>query len=85
MGEKVAAPAGESIEIKIRARCPGDIARLEVCRNGKFIYQNEPETRTPNLTFVDTAPESGRSYYYVRVIQADEEIAWSSPVWFGTD
>ncbi len=85
MGEKVAGPAGDRVEVKIRARCPGDIDRIEVCRNGKFIYLNQPENRNADLTFVDTAPESGRSYYYVRVIQADDEIAWSSPVWFGTD
>jgi len=35
------------------------------------------------VTFVDCDPVEGRSYYYVRVIQKDEEIAWTSPVWFG--
>ena len=29
----------------------------------------------------DTDPINGPSYYYARVIQTDEEIAWSSPVW----
>ena len=43
----------------------------------------QPAGREAELTFVDTAPEEGRSYYYVRVILKDEEIAWSSPVWFG--
>jgi hypothetical protein len=37
------------------------------------------------LTFVDRNPLPGRSYYYVRVVQEDEELAWSSPVWFGSD
>jgi hypothetical protein len=32
---------------------------------------------------VDTAPLAGKSYYYVRVVQKDEEMAWSSPVWLG--
>jgi hypothetical protein len=27
-------------------------------------------------------PESGdANYYYVRVLQADGEMAWSSPIW----
>ena len=34
---------------------------------------------------IDREPLPGRSYYYVRVIQKDEEIAWSSPVWFGAE
>ena len=39
----------------------------------------------PDIRFTDAAAEAGESYYYVRVIQADEEIAWSSPVWFGAE
>jgi len=83
MGEKVAAPAGKSVEVKIVARCPADIDRVEVCRNNRFIYTSNPDGRQANLTYVDREPLDGRSYYYVRVIQKDEEIAWSSPVWFG--
>jgi len=83
MGEKVAAPAGKAVEVKIRARCPADIKSIEVCRNNKFIYTTSPKGRQAELTFVDRDPLPGRSYYYVRVIQADGEIAWSSPVWFG--
>jgi hypothetical protein len=83
MGEKIHAPAGKSVELKIAARCPGDIDRIEVCRNNRFIYTTSPKGRDAELTFVDREPLAGRSYYYVRVIQQDEEIAWSSPVWFG--
>lgn len=83
MGEKVAAPAGDQVEVKIRVLCPGEIARVEVCRNNEFVYLNEPASREADLTFLDTAPLKGRSYYYVRVIQKDDEIGWSSPVWLG--
>jgi len=83
MGEKTAEPAGEQVEVKIHVRSPAEIAKIEVCRNNKFIYLNEPGAAQAELTFIDTAPEKGRSYYYVRVIQKDDEIAWSSPVWFG--
>ena len=83
MGEKIAGPPGKSVEVKIAARCPRDIGRIEVCRNGKFIHKATPKGREASISFVDKAPLPGRSYYYVRVIQKDEEIAWSSPVWFG--
>ncbi len=83
MGEKIAAPDGKPVEVKIRVRCPAEIDRVEVCRSNEFIYCKEPAARTADLTFVDTKPLDGRSYYYVRVVQKDEEIAWSSPVWLG--
>jgi hypothetical protein len=83
MGEKTAAPAGKSVEVKIRTRCPAEIERIEVCRNNRFIYTNRPTGREAELVFVDREPLPGRSYYYVRVIQKDNEMAWSSPVWFG--
>jgi len=85
MGEKVGAPAGRSVEVKIHTRCPGPIERIEVCRNNRFIYANNPTGRESEITFIDREPLKGRSYYYVRVIQEDEEIAWSSPVWLGAE
>ncbi len=83
MGEKVQQPAAGSVEVVIRARCPGRIARIDVCRNNQFVYTKTPDGNEAQLTFVDRQPVGGRSYYYVRVIQEDEEIAWTSPVWFG--
>jgi len=83
MGEKTADPAGRSVEVAIRTQCPGDIDRIEVCRNNVFLYTSEPGGRAADLVFVDREPLAGRSYYYVRVVQKDGEIAWSSPVWFG--
>lgn len=84
MGEKIAEPAAGPVTVEIVARCPGDIDRVEVCRNNRFVYTKKPQGQEAELTFVDREPLAGRSYYYVRVIQKDEEIAWSSPVWFGT-
>ena len=85
MGEKVAAPAAKSVEVKISVRCPAPIGRVEICRNNRFIYTHQPkaDAKAAELSFTDRRPLPGRSYYYVRVVQKDEEIAWSSPVWFG--
>lgn len=81
MGEKITAPAGKAVNVTIRTRCPGEIERVEVCRNNRFVYTKAPDGREAELTFTDQRPLEGRSYYYVRVIQKDQEIAWSSPVW----
>jgi len=85
MGEKVATPAGESVRVDIRVRCPMEIDRVEVCRNNRFVYTREIDGKNAEFTFVDREPVEGRSWYYVRVLQEDEEIAWSSPVWFGAE
>jgi hypothetical protein len=34
-----------------------------------------------DLTYVDERPVAGESYYYVRVQQANGQMAWSSPIW----
>ena len=83
MGEKIAAAAGKPVEVRVRARCPGDIERIEVCRNNQYIYTVRPPGRSAEFTYVDNSPLDGYAYYYVRVIQADKEIAWSSPVFLG--
>ena len=85
MGEKVSTPAPETVKIEISARCPAEIDRIEVCRNNQFIYTTSPDGSEADVTFVDRDPLEGRSYYYVRLIQKDEEIAWASPVWFGAE
>lgn len=84
MGEKLTSQPGKSVEVAIRADCPGEIDRIEVCRNNQFVYINRPEgKKAEHLTFTDRQPLEGFSYYYVRLIQRNEEIAWTSPVWFG--
>ncbi len=83
MGEKIPAAGGKPVRVEVRASCPGEIARVEVCRNNQFIYAPEVTGKDCDITFVDNDPPAGPCYYYVRVIQKDEEIAWSSPVWLG--
>jgi hypothetical protein len=68
--------------VKIHAAGPTDIDRVEVCCNNRFLYVNRPQSTQCDLSFVDLHPPAQRSYYYVRVVLKDEEMAWSSPVWF---
>ena len=85
MGEKLPASDGKPVEVKVSARCPGDIDRIEICRNNQFVYTHKPDGRNSEFAFVDTAPVRGYGFYYVRVIQKDGEMAWSSPVWMGAE
>jgi hypothetical protein len=58
-----------------------DIASVEIIKDGRFIYRTEPGSSTAEFDYSDTAAAPGQSWYYVRVIQKDRNLAWSSPVW----
>ncbi len=80
MGE-VAPRTDDSVTVVARVRCPRPIQSVEICRNNEFVYSASPVGTEANIEFVDQAPVQGSSYYYLRVIQEDGEIGWSSPVW----
>jgi hypothetical protein len=71
--------------IRLTAKIMGTdlVKRVELIRNGKFIYSQEPNAKDYNLEYSDQTPPQGRSYYYVRVEQLDRNLAWSSPIWVG--
>ena len=58
-----------------------EIARIEVVRDGE-VAQSIPGTGADQLVdWPDAAPASGRHWYLLKVIQKDDETAWTSPVW----
>ena len=71
--------------IRLTAKIMGTdiLQRVELIRNGKFVYSQEPNAKDFNLEYADQNPPAGRSYYYVRVQQLDRNLAWSSPIWVG--
>lgn len=83
MGEIGPPPDGKPVRIHVRADCPQPIKSIDVCRNGRFIVSRPGEGKRCDITLVDESPPRRPTYYYVRIIQQDDEIAWSSPVWLG--
>lgn len=59
---------------------PGPLTRVEIVRDGEYVYSREAEGPTLRLVWEDNAAVAG-SYYYVRATMADGELAWSSPIW----
>jgi hypothetical protein len=85
-GEEWSEPVSRPIRIDARVEAPDHILRIDVVKDGKFVYTARPNARTARLQFRDTEVKPGRSYYYVRVFQrdtenpgGDPEIAWASP------
>ncbi len=62
------------------------IQEVAIVRDGAVIHTLNPRTQKVRFGCLDNA-FPGKSYYYLRVIQADKEEhgnpshAWSSPIW----
>jgi len=80
MGDEITA-AKSPPPATIRVRGTNELARIDLIRNDKFIYNANPAGARAELVFRDTSAPKGTSYYYVRVQQEDGQIAWSSPIW----
>jgi hypothetical protein len=72
--------------LRISARAPDLIRRIDVVRDGQFIWTQSPNAREFRADFRDNTPRRGGTYYYVRLFQrdaenpdGDPEIAWASP------
>ncbi|EPP35362.1 hypothetical protein CP10139811_0996 [Chlamydia ibidis] len=65
---------------------------VEIIRNGKVLHTFYPDSNNLDYEFDDMAPlaeitledPNGKSpfvFYYLRVTQVDQSMAWSSPIW----
>jgi hypothetical protein len=70
---------GVRLSIKVIGSTP--IRQIDIVRSNQFIDSRQPMTPEASFSYIDNQPLSGESYYYVRVIQVDEQMAWSSPIW----
>lgn len=68
-------------QLIIYAQGTNAIKQVDIVKDKTFIYSQRPQSKTTRFTFTDTSKGSGESWYYVRVLQEDGQIAWSSPVW----
>ncbi len=81
MGDIVPAAANVDPRLMVRVIGTGTIKQIDVIRNHAFIYTTRPGTRQANFDYVDRQSPAGESWYYVRVMQEDGQMAWSSPIW----
>jgi hypothetical protein len=81
MGDAIQAAAPPAIHVKVMGTAP--IESVEIIKDGKFVYRTEPNAANAEFDFSDAGgiAASGESWYYVRVMQKDRQMAWSSPIW----
>ncbi|MBK5293410.1 MAG: hypothetical protein JJE04_17270, partial [Acidobacteriia bacterium] len=78
-GSIVKGSGSPKLLVSVRGTKP--IRQIDIIRNNQFIHAVHPLLQDASFTFTDTQPLDKESYYYVRVQQVDEQVAWSSPVW----
>jgi hypothetical protein len=82
-GDIVQNPGPFKLWIKVIGTAP--IRQVDLIKNNTFIHNRQPLEKEISFSFVDNQAGPGENYYYVRVIQADDQMAWSSPIWVRTN
>lgn len=80
MGDTFTTPEKPTLRIVAHGTAP--IAKLHVIRDNKYVFTTEPNQQRIELRYNDDSARPGEThYYYVRVEQADGNLAWASPMW----
>jgi hypothetical protein len=82
MGDKEKRPQGP-IKFRIKALALRDIDEMVIFRNNEIIHRVEPKRKEFDLNWMDKEPlAADLLWYYARIHAQDDELAWSSPIWF---
>jgi hypothetical protein len=79
MGEEFKTNAPPSLKITAIGTQP--LAQVDIIKDSKVVHTVKPGKAEYQGEWTDPEPNAGVHYYYVRVQQADEELAWGSPLW----
>jgi hypothetical protein len=79
MGDEM--KTGQAPALDVRVIGTGPLARVRILRDSDVVETIKPEGREYKGTWTDPKPAVGKRYYYVRVEQADGQLAWGSPLW----
>jgi hypothetical protein len=79
MGDSFESTAAPKLSVKVLGTSA--LESVEIIKDGKFVYQTRPSGDTVEFDYTDTAAAAGQSWHYVRVMQKDRNMAWSSPIW----
>jgi hypothetical protein len=79
MGDDFPTITPPSLEIYIRGTKP--LAQVDILRDSTVVETLKPGQVEYRGQWTDPKPLSRVHYYYVRVRQLDDELAWGSPMW----
>ncbi len=79
MGDEFKSAGAPTLQVVVHGTAP--VATVDILRDGEVVETLKPEKIEFRGTWTDPKPTAGVHYYYVRVQQADGELAWASPMW----
>jgi hypothetical protein len=87
MGREIPMREGEPVELGVRVAGLTELSSVEIVKGHigdvtplPAVHTMIPASEICDFTWTDPEPPSD-CFYYVRVTQTDEEMAWSSPIW----
>lgn len=83
MGNELQGRAGEPLSIDVAVRGTARIRHIDVLKDNVEIVTQPGDSPTAQLHLTDVEEEGfrGTRWYYVRITQDDDHMAWSSPIW----
>jgi hypothetical protein len=80
MGSEYRTKSAPTIMVDVVGTAP--VARVEIKKDGKVVFTQKPGKTALHFEWKDPDFQADRSrYYYVRIVQEDNEEAISSPIW----
>lgn len=71
----------DSFRLYVKVIGTAAIRQIDIIRSNTYLHNRQNLGTETEFTFIDPNPLPGESYYYVRLIQTNEQMAWSSPIW----
>ena len=79
MGEEVVLGGPRTVTVRVAGTAP--LVRVELLRNNRVIYSAGQGLLETTFGFRDVEESTAGYWYYVRVVQEDGGMAWTSPIW----
>jgi hypothetical protein len=79
MGDEFKTTQAPTLQLTVIGTAP--LARIDILRDSEVVESIKPGKPEYRGSWTDPKPQTGTHYYYVRVLQTDDEIAWASPMW----
>lgn len=85
LGGEAPAPGGRPVTLHARVRGTVPGLTLTIVRDGVEIHTVQASEQETVLDWSDPPGRTAPRYYYLRAVQSDGHIGWTSPVWLGSD
>ena len=75
---------GADFKLKVHVVGTTHLRQIDVIKNQEFVHNKQNLPQETSFSYLDRDKRPGEDFYYVRVIQDDDNVAWSSPIWVTT-